>query len=45
MCMLTYTPPGTYYKDKNILEYKVNLMSVPLTINLEPTMELRLFLF
>ena len=45
MCMLTYTAPGTYYKDKNILELKVNLMSSPLTISLEPSVDMRLFLF
>ena len=45
MCMLMYTAPGTYYKDKNILELKVNLMSIPLTISLEPSVDMRLFLF
>ena len=34
--MLMCTLPWIYYKDRNILEYTVNLRSIPLTINPEP---------
>ena len=38
VCTLTCTLLCTYYRDKNILEQKVNLRSIPLTINPEPSL-------
>ena len=37
-CILKCTSPSTFYKDKNILEEKVNLRSIPLTINPETSL-------
>ena len=41
---LPCTSPCTYYKDKNILQQKVNLRSIPLTINREPSLGIQTFL-
>ena len=42
-CTLTCTSQCTYYKDRNILEQNVNLRSIPLTINPEPSMSIQTF--
>ena len=42
MCAPVYV---TYCKDRNILEQKVNLRSIPLTINSEPTLCIQTFLY
>ena len=42
MCAPVYV---TYCKDRNILEQKVNLRPIPLTINPEPTLGIHTFLY